>query len=1018
MKSLRVVVSALALAALPSAAGAQNESIIVEAESGVVGGQFSVVTEASVTYATIQSTIGGGNPTTAERVISLTVTFPRAGVYELYGRLRVGTATPFNDDSFFYANGFGAKSPTSDADWILANGLANPVGFTLPGDKVVGGGPATTGVWKWVKLSAFDGGEPPVAGFTVTEGNLTQTFQVAGREDGLGLDKFAFGPQGVFFTVFDLDNGLPGTTEPPPPPYVPPGPPIATGQPKFLGSIYSPSQVVNFTAYFNQVTPENAGKWGSVEGTRDVMNWTQLDTAYALAKNNGFPFRLHTLVWGAQQPPWISALPPAEQRAEIEEWYAELAARYPDTDFIDVVNEPLHNAPDGGGGRANYIGALGGSGSTGWDWVIESFRLARQHFPNAKLGINEFSVTNDTSAALRYIQIVDLLDAEGLIDTVGIQGHAFSTRVPASTTRSNLDLLAATGQPLYITELDIDGPTDEVQLADYQRIFPVFWEHPAVRGITLWGYRPGHWRTAQGAYIVHDNGAERPAMVWLIGYVASAVLPPWIETHPVAQSATVGDDVSFTCAGNGSAPLAYAWLKDGVPIADNPTASTATLTLTFVRTADAGGYACVVSNGGGTATSSAASLTVEKAAAVVTLAGLVQTYDGAPKVVSVTTSPPGLAVAVTYDGSLTPPVAAGNYAVVATVFDADYFGSATGVLTIEKAAATVALSGLVQLYDGTPRAVTVTTTPPGLAVAVTYDGVTTPPTAPGEYQVVATVVDPNYFGSATGTLVVTTTAVVRHAPSLNGTLTGSIQVLAAESVTLNGSARVTGDLLVPGTPTIRLNGHPSYGGTVDGTGDESPSGHIVTLNGNAALRHVVRRTDAVTVPAVPVPPDPEGTRDVVLNSPGQSPGDFATLRNLTLNGNAGAVAVPPGTYGSFTGNGGTAFVLGVAGSSQPAVYNLQGLTLNGGSRLEVAGPVVVNVGSGVTVNGGGGAAGNPRWLRLNIAGGGFTVNGSAAVSAFVVAPAGQAVLNGALTGGLVADRLVINGGGRLTAVVP
>ena len=50
---------------------------------------------------------------------------------------------------------------------------------------------------------------------------------------------------------------------------MPTGPPIATGKPKFLGGVYSPTQVVNFTAYWNQVTPENAGKWASVEGVRD-----------------------------------------------------------------------------------------------------------------------------------------------------------------------------------------------------------------------------------------------------------------------------------------------------------------------------------------------------------------------------------------------------------------------------------------------------------------------------------------------------------------------------------------------------------------------------------------------------------------------------------------------------------------------------------------------------------------------------------------------------------------------------
>jgi site-specific recombinase XerD len=37
------------------------------------------------------------------------------------------------------------------------------------------------------------------------------------------------------------------------------------------------------------VTPENAGKWNSVEAQRDVMTWDQLDAAYAFAKANGLP---------------------------------------------------------------------------------------------------------------------------------------------------------------------------------------------------------------------------------------------------------------------------------------------------------------------------------------------------------------------------------------------------------------------------------------------------------------------------------------------------------------------------------------------------------------------------------------------------------------------------------------------------------------------------------------------------------------------------------------------------------
>src|SRR5690606_29165303 len=84
--------------------------------------------------------------------------------------------------------------------------------------------------------------------------------------------------------------------------------PLAGKVAKWLGNIYSTSQIVDFTNYWNQVTPENAGKWGSVESTRNSMNWGQMDAAYNLARNNGFPVRFHVLVWGNQQPVWLQNL--------------------------------------------------------------------------------------------------------------------------------------------------------------------------------------------------------------------------------------------------------------------------------------------------------------------------------------------------------------------------------------------------------------------------------------------------------------------------------------------------------------------------------------------------------------------------------------------------------------------------------------------------------------------------------------------------------------------------------------
>ena len=186
--------------------------VTFQAESGTLGSNFTNGTDSAVQFISISTdTVNSGNPGNANRVATFFVTFPSAGTYELYGRVRVGPGGA-NDDSFFYGNGFGVKSPTSDADWILVNSV-NVGGFTNPSDVVTGSGSAGITVWKWINLSEYTGtaGETPIT-FTVTAGNLNQTIQIGARENGLDMDKFAFGTLGTSFTVSNLDTGtLPAT---------------------------------------------------------------------------------------------------------------------------------------------------------------------------------------------------------------------------------------------------------------------------------------------------------------------------------------------------------------------------------------------------------------------------------------------------------------------------------------------------------------------------------------------------------------------------------------------------------------------------------------------------------------------------------------------------------------------------------------------------------------------------------------------------------------------------------------
>ena len=183
-----------------------------EAESGSLGSSWTNGANAGLQYIAASSNISGNNPTNSARVATYTVTFPAAGIYDLYVHLRVGSGAA-SDDSLFYGNGFGSKSPTSDADWILCNNLNTP-GFTAASDVVTGGGTAGNQVWKWINLSEFNGGESPIT-FTVTAGNLTQTFQIGARENGLNIDALVLGTASLLFTVADLDAGADGSIPPP-----------------------------------------------------------------------------------------------------------------------------------------------------------------------------------------------------------------------------------------------------------------------------------------------------------------------------------------------------------------------------------------------------------------------------------------------------------------------------------------------------------------------------------------------------------------------------------------------------------------------------------------------------------------------------------------------------------------------------------------------------------------------------------------------------------------------------------
>ncbi len=287
-----------------------------------------------------------------------------------------------------------------------------------------------------------------------------------------------------------------------------------TPRTKFVGNIDTRGEVRDdFSLYWDQFTAENAGKWGSIERTRDQMNWSSVDAMYEYAQTHGIIFKHHNFIWGRQQPSWLDGLSATEQREEVEEWIRLFCERYPDTPIIDVVNEPPpHTSPV-------YIAALGGDGESGYDWIVQAFKWADQYCPDAILILNDYNNVENPNDNNHTIDIVNRIKAAGApIDAVGAQTHA-AANLSASTVQGYIDAIASqTGLPVYITEFDLNIADDGRQRDVMEAMFTMFWDNPNVPGITLWGYIEGAtWVTNSG--LMSSDGVQRPAMTWLLEFL-------------------------------------------------------------------------------------------------------------------------------------------------------------------------------------------------------------------------------------------------------------------------------------------------------------------------------------------------------------------------------------------------------------------------------------------------------------------------------------------------------------------
>ena len=203
--------------------------------------------------------------------------------------------------------------------------------------------------------------------------------------------------------------------------------------------------------------------------------------------------------------------------------------------------------------------------------------------------------------------------------------------------------------------------------------------------------------------------------------------------------------------------------------------------------------------------STTGTLTVAKAAGTVTLGNTSQTYDGAPKSVTTSTTPLGLTVVVTYTGTSygptrTAPTAAGTYSVTAAIDDANYQGTATGTLGIAQAATSMSVAS-------SPN-------PSAYNSAVTFTATVTPSAATGTVQFYA-----------------------------DGAALGSAATISAGQATLANSSLATGSHVITGT----YSGDSNYAGS---TATLSSSQVVTKATATVSLSHTTQAYDSTPRPVV------------------------------------------------------------------------------------------------------------------------------------------------------------------------
>ena len=205
-----------------------------------------------------------------------------------------------------------------------------------------------------------------------------------------------------------------------------------------------------------------------------AVNFTRVDVLLSFARDHGIPVRYHTLVWHNQTPVWFFKekwendwnAPAASKEmllARLENYIHDVMQHvntcFPGVVYTwDVVNEAIE---PGQGGPGLYRTHSPWFAFTGQDFLPVAFRAARKGTaPGQTLCYNDYNAFQPVKRDA-IIDLLKMLQAENLVDTMGMQGHYVLKDLDVSACETAARAYAALGLKLQVTELDIHCNSDD-----------------------------------------------------------------------------------------------------------------------------------------------------------------------------------------------------------------------------------------------------------------------------------------------------------------------------------------------------------------------------------------------------------------------------------------------------------------------------------------------------------------------------------------------------------------------------